>query len=157
MKLFKSVLAIAAICLFASTALAKDWNHPAGFALWLPDGWKTETDEDVLSASDADEEVAMGFFVAADADTVEEALKALDGELSKFIKDIEAGEPEETKINGLDAVTIDGKGKVEGVEVDLGVAVIAKNDKVLIVFGAVPSPLFKKHEATIGKIFTSIK
>lgn len=139
------------------SAVAEEFSHPSGFKLWLPDGWKHEVADEGISATDPSEEVMMAFFVPDDADSLEEALKSLDRELSEYIKDLRPGEPEETKINGMDAVVIDAKGKIEGTEVDLGIAVIVRGEKVLLVFGAAESSKMKRHEATVEKIMRSIK
>lgn len=139
------------------SAVAEDFSHPSGFKLWLPDGWKHEAADEGITATDPSEEVMMAFFVPEDADNLEEALKSLDRELSEYVKDLRPGEPEETKINGLDAVIVDAKGTIEGTAVDLGIAVIARGEKVLLVFGAVESSKSKRHEAVIEKIMRSIK
>lgn len=157
MKLSISITACLLSLTFVGSAMAEDFTHPAGFKLWLPDGWTHENEGETLQATDPAEEVTFAFMVPDDADTLEAAVGALDKELSGMVKDLKAGEAEETKINGMDAVTVDATGTIEGTSVDLGVAVLMKGGKILLVFGAVESSKAKKHEAVIEKIITSIK
>ncbi|GMV44413.1 MAG: hypothetical protein AMXMBFR64_61290 [Myxococcales bacterium] len=157
MKLMNLLVTCALSLTLIGSAAAEEFNHPAGFKLWVPDGWTHEAEGEALQATDPDEEVTFGFIVLDNASDIEAALKGLDEELGKVIKDLKAEEPSETKINGLDAVVVDAKGKIEGTAVDVGVALIAKGGKVMLVFGAVESSKAKKHDAAIEKIIKSIK
>jgi len=68
------------------------------------------------------------------------------------------GDPEQTEINGMKAIAIDGKGKAEGQPVDVSIAVIATPaGKALVIVGLAQSRKLKKHEKTVTKILASIK
>lgn len=140
-------------------ALATEMTHPAGFSITFPDDWKTKAEDETLEASDKDEECNLVFYVPADAKTLDQELEELDKELEKFVKEIKIeGEPTKVKHNGMDAVFVDAKGKVEGHEVDLGIGIFEKSDgKMLVVFGIVPTALASKHEKALEGVLKSVK
>ncbi len=148
--------ALLAVIALATPAMAEEYAHPSGFKVTLPGNWKVE-EGDVLTASDPAEEVVLAFFVVGDAETLEAALNALDQALSPFIQDVQAGEPEVTKVNGLDAVVVDGTGKIEGQAVEIGIGIFAKDGVACVVFGAAESAKYAKHKPAIEKIIHSVK
>lgn len=143
-----------------SVASAEILKHEeARLQIFIPDNWVQETEEDLLIVHPKDESVGMFFFVA-DASDFEKAMEAFGTEMDKIVKDYkEDGEAKEDTLNGLKVVYQDGTGKIEGKPADVGMMVIIaeKTKKVVIVFAAGEKGKYKKHEATLGKIFKSIK
>lgn len=153
------VATFAAATVFGAALFAETLSHStAGVHIWVPDDWSQDGDDNMLIAGDPNEEIIMVFGVL-EADAIDAAIEEMDKELSQIVADAEpVGEPEEVKINGMDALVMDGKGTVEGTPVDMGIALIATpNQKILLVFGVVESSAAAKHEATVEKIMTGIK
>lgn len=152
-------LVIGLLVLVPALALAKTYPHgDAKVSITIPDSWKVETEENSLTANSPDESVVLLFMVVEATDT-DEALKALDKELDKVVKNVKTdGKPEEITVNGMKGVVIDGTGKVDGQKVDLGLLVLStKSGKVLFGLGFGETGKYKKHEADVEKIFKSIK
>jgi predicted Zn-dependent protease len=151
-----------AICLVASTstsASAEVRNHDkAKVSIDVPTGWKIDAGEDHMTIMDPKEEVAF-FMMVMEADDLDEAAKALDSEVNKAVKSVKwEGEPSELKLNGMDAIAVEGAGKIDGQAVDLGVLiVVTPAHKALLVLGAVESSKSKAHEKDVEKLLNSIK
>jgi predicted Zn-dependent protease len=154
-------LASLAVLLVAlpSLALAEKKTHAeAKVSIDVPAGWKSEAEEHTLTMSDPNEEAVIALMVV-DAKDLEKAADALDKEIGNAVSDLKwDGEPSEVKVNGMDGMAVDGKGKIEGKAVDVGVLlVVSPAGKVVLVLGAVESSKAKKHEAQLEKILKSIK
>lgn len=156
----RSVFAIvAALLLVPAMSSAKDFEHAeAKLSIWIPDGWHTDTDDGMLAVKDPKEEIGI-LFIVMDAADVEKATDEMGKVLEEIIKDAEPdGEPVETKVNGMDAVFIDGKGKADGKPVDFSVGlVVTPAGKVMMMLGIAESSKFKTHEANVEKILKGVK
>ncbi len=154
-----AVAAFAAASVFGAALFADTLSHStAGVNIWVPDNWSQEGDDNMLIAGDPNEEIIMVFGIL-EASEIDAAIEEMDRELSQIVENAEpVGEPEEVKINGMDAIVMDGKGSVEGTPVEMGIALIATpNKKILLVFGVVEATAAEKHEATVEKIMMGIK
>lgn len=159
--MMKLALPVIALCLLASSpaALAEPRTHSeAKVTIDVPTGWKVDAGEDHMTITDPKEEIAL-FLIVLEAKDLDKAIKAMEKEVGKAVKDVEwDGEPQELKLNGMDAIALDGKGKIEGTDADLGVLlVVTPAGKVLLVLGAVESARAKAHEKTLEKLLKSIK
>jgi hypothetical protein len=159
----KRVVTIAIACglllsLTAVTAAETTKINKAKVSVWFPDNWKMEKEGTMLMIGDPADEVGLGF-VSVAAKNLDEVLAELDKEIAGFATDVKLdGQPEETEINGMKAVVVDGKGKVEGKKAGLSVAVIERpGGQALIVFGGIELSKLKKHEKTLAKILTSLR
>lgn len=157
--LLSALVLTLAVAVVPSALHAKDFEHKdAKVTLWIPDDWTIEAEEELLTATDKAETIGLIFWVV-DADAIETVMKELEKELGKVIKDAEpTGEPTETKVNGMDAMFIDGVGKVEGEKVawSLGL-VVTPAGKVLFTLGMADPEQLSKHEATLEKIMKGLK
>jgi hypothetical protein len=159
LKRLLSSVVLTAMLLVSASAFADTKKHAsAKVSFWIPDTWAIEgEDKDQLTASDPKGEVALLFMVRKAKD-MKAALAVLDEVLASAATDITAGEPQKTKINGMEASIVDATGKVEGVPVGLSVVVIkTPAKKFLIILGVVQSDKLAAHEATLEKIVTSLK
>ncbi|MFT7621716.1 MAG: putative Zn-dependent protease [Myxococcota bacterium] len=153
------ILAALAAMLIPATSSARTYPHEtAKVEVTIPDAWKVEADDDVLSATSADEMLGLVFTVLPAA-AIDEALDQLDKELASFITDMEPdGKPSEVTINGMKGITIDGKGKIEGVAMDIGLMILeAPSGKVVMVLGFAAKGTMDKHERAVQGIFKSLK
>jgi predicted Zn-dependent protease len=137
---------------------AKTYPHTeSGVKVDIPNDWNVSGDDHALEASTKDD-LAHLYFIVMPAGSMEAALDSLDAELGKVVQDLSHGEPELMKLNGMDAVTVEGKGKVEGHAVEIGVMVVkTPSGKVLLVFGLVAQQGTAKHQRALGGILKSIK
>ncbi|AFM11486.1 hypothetical protein [Turneriella parva] len=142
----------------AGTVSAKKYPHPdSGVVVDIPGSWDVSGDANSLHAQTKDGHAHM-FFQVMDADNMEAALSALDGELNKVVQNLSHDEAKQTKINGMKALSIDGKGTVEGHNVELGILVIqTPKNKELLVFGMVSEEGLKKYQKGLTRILRGIK
>ena len=158
MRHLLTLIFLAATLLPAST-FAKTYPHEeAKVQVDIPDTWKVEIEDDTLQAT-APKDAAGLVFSIVEAKELAAALESLEKELSSIVKDMKAlGEPEKVKFNGMEGYTINGKGKIEGVDVDLGVMILkAPSGKVIVVLGFTSSKSTEKQDAAIEGIFKSLK
>lgn len=158
----KKFALVAAVCLFAisGSAMAGTLTHQGvGLSIDIPDDWTTEADGDVLSASPKSEDLALMLWGITDAANLEKALEELGTELDKVIKDSKpTGDPEEGKINGLDAIMMEGTGTVDGTKIEFGLVLVHNGaGKFLIVIGFGTPDATKKYDEQLGKILQSVK
>jgi hypothetical protein len=151
--------AFALLAVLSAPAFAEKRTHSAAqVSIDVPAGYKVEADEDSMTISDPAGELGV-FFVVLDADALDEALKAVDKEVGKLAKGVKWDDkPSEMKLNGMDAVGLDGKGTIDGTAAELGVLLVnTPADKILLVLGAVESDKASKHEAAVSSMLKSIK
>jgi hypothetical protein len=131
-------------------------HKEAGIQFELPRGWKAKPDGETITVSTADEGVQMVFWVPSE-ETFEEAVKALDKELGKTIKNQKStGKPTEDTHNGMPHFGKTGSGEVDGTTIAWSVDVLAAKKIVIILTFAAPE-LFEKHALSLGKFISSIK
>ncbi len=151
--------AIAVALLAAGQAWAKVHTHvEAKISVDVPKSWKVDLEEDVMVIHDQKQEIAF-LLVVLDAKDLDDATKELDEEVGKTVKNLKwDGDAQETKLNGMDAVSVDGKGNVEGTSVDVGVLIVSTPaKKFLLVLGLVQSDKLKAHEKEVERFLKSIR
>jgi predicted Zn-dependent protease len=128
----------------------------AGIQFELPKGWKAKPDGEVITVSTADDSLQMVFWVP-DEDTFDAAVKDLDKELSKTIKNIKTTDKGTSDThNGMPHFSSGGTGDVNGTTIEWSVDVLAAKKVVIILTFAAPG-IAEKHAEEEAKFITSIK
>jgi hypothetical protein len=147
---------------FATTARltaqeSKTFTHKeAGVQFDVPSGWKAKPDGEVITVSTADDSLQMVFWVPEE-DTFDAAVKDLDKELEKTIKNVKtSGKPTEDTHKGMPHFSENGTGEVGGTTIEWSVDVLAAKKVVIILTFAAPG-IAEKHAAEAAKFISSIK
>ena len=159
----KPILCLSAVLALTSLGLLAEQtiNYPADkpiFSIGFPDDWDVEAEESV-SASSADGMVNMEL-IALEAEEVDEALKAAKEALTEELEGIKwEGKPEKGEMNGMEVRFLNGKVKVEDVEMAVNCAVFAPKgkDTFFMLFNIIPMAALEKHGESVGKILSSVK
>jgi hypothetical protein len=131
-------------------------HSDAGIKFELPKGWKAKPDGEVITVSTADDSLQMVFWVP-DEDTFDAAVKDLDKELSKTIKNIKTTDKGTSdKHNGMPHFSAGGTGEVNGATIEWSVDVLAAKKVVIILTFAAPG-IAEKHAAEAAQFIASIK
>jgi predicted Zn-dependent protease len=141
----------------AFTQGGETYSHKeAGVQFELPKGWKAKADGETVTVSTPDDSLQMVFWVP-DEDTFEAAVKALDKELDKTIKNLKTtGKPKEDTHNGMPHYGESGTGEVSGVTIEWSVDVLAAKKVVIVLSFAAPG-VWEKHADDAAKFIGSIK
>jgi len=127
-----------------------------GIQFEKPAGWKSEQEGDRMTISTPDSALSVVIYVAAE-DNFKEATAALDAELSKTIKNVKQnGEPKQTTLDGMQTVSLNGTGDVEGTQIQWAVDLIQAKKPVIVLTFAAPG-VWEKHQAEYQKLAKSIK
>lgn len=128
----------------------------AGVRFELPKGWKAKPDGEVITVSSADDGLQVIFWVPDEA-SFDAAVKELDKELSKTIKNIKVeGKPTQDTHNGMPHYEEAGTGDVDGVTIAWAVDVLGAKKPLIILTFAAPN-LFEKNSDGYMKLVNSIK
>jgi hypothetical protein len=141
----------------AAVQAGKTFTHPdAGVQFQLPAGWKAKPDGEVITVSSADDALQVVFWVP-DENSFEAAVKELDKELGKTIKNMKTeGKPSQDVLNGMPHYGETGTGDVNGATIVWSVDVLgAKKPLILLTFAA-PN-LFEKNSDAYEKLLSSLK
>jgi predicted Zn-dependent protease len=144
-----------------STAPATQENRvfthkDAGVQFELPKGWKAKPDGEVITVSTADDSLQMVFWVP-DEDTFDAAVKDLDKELSKTIKNVKTTDKGTTDThNGMPHFSTGGTGDVDGTTIEWSVDILSAKKVVIVLTFAAPG-IAEKHAAAAAQFITSIK
>ena len=131
-------------------------HKDAGVQFEVPKGWKAKPDGEVITVSSADDSVQAVFWVP-DEDTFDAAVKELDKELSKTIKNVKTtSKSKEDKHNGMAHFEEAGTGEVNGVTIAWSVDVLGAKKPLIILTFAAPN-LFEKYADEYMKLVGSIK
>ena len=131
-------------------------HKDAGVQFQVPKGWKAKPDGEVITVSSADDSVQVVFWVP-DEDTFDAAVKELDKELSKTIKNVKTtSKSKEDKHNGMAHFEEAGTGEVNGVTIAWSVDVLGAKKPLIILTFAAPN-LFEKYADEYMKLVGSIK
>ena len=111
-------------------------RHPGvAIEMVIPPSWNQEREGDALMIQSPDETVLM-VFTAVEASDLKAALDVLDQQLAQTITEPELNGFTEGTVNGMSAVMADGVGKLDGVEIELGIALLlAPDGNVMISLG----------------------
>jgi hypothetical protein len=133
------------------------FNHKeAGVQFEVPKGWKAKPDGEVITVSTADDSLQMVFWVP-DEDTFDAAVKDLDTELGKTVKNIKVTDKGTSDThNGMPHFSEGGTGQVNGATIEWSVDVLAAKKIVIILTFAAPG-IAEKHADEAVKFITSIK
>ncbi len=131
-------------------------HKEAGVQFQLPKGWKAEPDGEIITASSADDALQVVFWVP-DADSFDTAVKELDKELDKTIKNVKMdGKPTQDTHNGMTHFGEYGTGEVNGATIAWSVdGLAAKKPLLILTFGA--PQLMEKHALEYQQLVKSIK
>ena len=131
-------------------------HEAAGIKFTLPAGWKAKPDGEVITVSSPDDALQMVFWVPEE-DTLDAAVKDLDNELGKTIKNIKTtGKETKDTHNGMPHYSVSGTGEVEGTTIEWSVDVLAAKKVVIILSFAAPGA-WEKHSNSAAKFIDSIK
>ena len=131
-------------------------HKEAGVQFELPKGWKAKPDGEVITVSTADDSLQMVFWVP-DEDTFDAAVKDLDTELGKTVKNIKTTDKGTSDThNGMPHFSEGGTGTVGGVTIEWSVDVLAARKIVIILTFAAPG-VAEKHADEAVQFITSIK
>ena len=131
-------------------------HKEAGVQFELPKGWKAKPDGEVITVSTADDSVQMVFWVP-DEDTFDAAVKDLDTELGKTVKNIKITDKGTSNThNGMAHFSEGGTGTVDGTTIEWSVDVLAAKKVVIILTFAAPG-VAEKHADEAVQFITSIK
>ncbi|MEK6335417.1 MAG: hypothetical protein AABM67_10745 [Acidobacteriota bacterium] len=128
----------------------------AGVKFVLPAGWKAKPDGEVITVSTPDDALQMVFWVPEE-ETLDAAVKDLDSELGKTIKNIKmSGKGTRDTHNGMAHYSVDGTGEVDGTTIEWSVDVLAARKIVIILSFAAPGA-WEKHSDDASKFIGSIR
>ncbi len=131
-------------------------HQEAGVQFDLPKGWRAKPEGEVITVSTADDSLQMVFWVP-DEDTFDAAVKDLDKELSKTIKNIKMTDKGTSDThNGMPHFSAGGTGTVSGTTIEWSVDVLAAKKVVIILTFAAPG-IAEKHATEAVQFISSIK
>jgi len=131
-------------------------HKEAGVQFEVPKGWKAKPDGEVITVSTADDSLQMVFWVP-DENTFDAAVKDLDKELGKTIKNIKTTDKGTSDThNGMPHFSEGGTGEVNGTTIEWSVDVLAAKKVVIILSFAAPG-VAEKHAEEAAKFIASIK
>ena len=131
-------------------------HKEAGVQFEVPKGWKAKPDGEVITVSTADDSLQMVFWVP-DENTFDAAVKDLDSELGKTIKNIKTTDKGTSDThNGMPHFSAGGTGEVGGTTIEWSVDVLAAKKVVIILTFAAPG-VAEKHAEEAAKFIASIK
>ena len=135
----------------------RSFSHKeAGVQFELPKGWKAKPDGELITVSTADDSLQMVFWVP-DEDTFDAAVKDLDNELGKTVKNIKTTDKGTSDThNGMPHFSEGGTGQVNGTTIEWSVDVLAAKKIVIILTFAAPG-VVEKHADEAMKFINSIK
>jgi hypothetical protein len=131
-------------------------HNGAGVKFVLPKGWKAKPDGEVITVSTSDDALQMVFWVPEE-DTLDAAVKDLDNELGKTIKNIKTtGKETRDTHNGMPHYSVSGTGEVDGTTIEWSVDVLAARKIVIILSFAAPGA-WEQHADGAAKFIDSIR
>jgi predicted Zn-dependent protease len=131
-------------------------HEGAGVEFTVPKGWKAKPDGEVITVSTADDSLQMVFWVP-DEDTFDAAVKDLDSELGKTVKNVKITDKGTSDThNGMAHFSEGGTGVVNGATIEWSVDVLAAKKVVIILTFAAPG-IAEKHAEEAAQFITSIK
>src|SRR5712691_4433829 len=131
-------------------------HKEGGITFEVPSGWKATPNGDNMTVASADSGLQVVFWVP-DENSFEDAVKGLDKEISKTIKNIKTvGKPTQDTHNGMPHYGESGTGEVDGTTIAWSVDVLSAKKPVIILSFAAPN-LYEKNSADYEKLINSIK
>jgi len=131
-------------------------HSDAGVKFDLPKGWKAKPEGALITVSSADDALQVIFWVP-DENSFDAAVKELDKELSKTVKNMKTvGKPSKDEINGRPHYGETGTGDVEGATIVWSVDVLGAKKPLIILTFAAPNQ-FEKNSKGFEDLLSSIK
>jgi hypothetical protein len=131
-------------------------HKEGGIQFEVPNGWKATPNGDNMTVSSTDGGLQVVFWVP-DENSFEDAVKDLDKEISKTIKNVKTvGKPTQDTHNGMPHYGESGTGEVEGTTIAWSVDVLSAKKPVIILSFAAPN-LYEKNSVAYEKLINSIK
>lgn len=157
-KLFAITAVAALVVLSAVAAFAGTYAmEKAGIQFTLPDTWQpADSKLGTMFVSPKGDMVAF-FGEVSGEEGLDGAFAVVDEIVAEAMTDVEYGEANETELNGIPAVTIDGAGKSDGADAVVSVAVLnGEGDHVglIVCFGEAGAP--ENNAADIQALFGSL-
>ena len=120
----------------------------------VPDNWKSSKNGDQVDLSDKHDDVAITF-LAVDAGAVKSATKAVGRELGKKIDKLTFTNEQKVSFNGMDGVSVDGDGFLNGVNIDLSIVVLdtPSDDKDLLIIAIGEDAKLARHKDEVVYVF----
>ncbi len=156
-SMFASVGSATPITKLTAPVTQEVFTHKeAGIQFELPKGWTAKPDGEVITVATADDSLQMVFWVPAE-DTFDAAVKDLDKELSKTIKNVKTTDKGSSDThNGMPHFSSGGTGEVEGATIEWSVDVLAAKRVVIILTFAAPG-IAEEHAAETAQFISSIQ
>ena len=131
-------------------------HKEGGITFEVPHGWKATPNGDNMTVASADGGLQVVFWVP-DENSFEDAVKDLDKEISKTVKNVKTvGKPTTDTHNGMPHYGESGTGDVNGATIAWSVDVLSAKKPVIILSFAAPN-LYEKNSADYEKLINSIK
>jgi hypothetical protein len=131
-------------------------HKEGGITFEVPHGWKATPNGDNMTVASADGGLQVVFWVPEE-NSYEDAVKDLDKEISKTVKNVKTvGKPTTDTHNGMPHYGESGTGDVNGATIAWSVDVLSAKKPVIILSFAAPN-LYEKNSADYGKLINSIK
>lgn len=141
-------------------AAAGVYTHPeGGLSIWFPDNWQVKPQENVLEADAPGGEAYVQLMMLDDAESLDAAVDSLVQELDPIIQDFQTtSDGEEITANGLKFFVVEGTGMVEGVKMEVSVALIGtRKGKIAMMLLFCPEVFAQKYEQDFNRIVQNIK
>jgi len=137
MKRFVAALAIAVLLAAVPAVLgaARVSNKTAGVALWLPDDWEIDSDEEdgLISADAPDGDAFCVLQVLVKEDDMEAALESYEDVLADEIDDFSStAEDSEGEVDGMETISITGEGRRDDADWSVSATLVATGRSVLL-------------------------
>ena len=131
-------------------------HEKAGIRFEKPDGWSHQADGDTITLFSPDHAVSIVITVAKKSN-VKDAINEIDAELSNVMTNIEtSSKAQQTDVNGMDAITLEGTGKIQGTPVTWAIDLLdAKRPVFVITFGKQTE--WGKHQDEYVEFATSVR
>jgi hypothetical protein len=131
-------------------------HKEGGIQFEVPSGWKATPNGDNMTVASGDGGLQVVFWVP-DENSFEDAVKDLDKEIGKTIKNAKTvGKPTQNTHNGMPHYGESGTGQVDGTTIAWSVDVLSAKKPVIILSFAAPN-LYEKNSADYEKLINSIK
>ncbi|MEW6277066.1 MAG: hypothetical protein AB1758_00485 [Candidatus Eremiobacterota bacterium] len=136
----------------ASTEGTVMTHEECGVEFVVPAGWNKEESEGALAIESGDGKMLV-MFLTPPEENFEDAVNNVAAELDKVIQEAQTdGDPEETEVAGMKAVSLTGTGKVDGKEVAWSMDLIGANKPMMVVSIADKEALQDHMEAYQGMV-----
>ena len=145
---------ILTIAFSAAAEVRKDTR--AGISYDIPSWWEWEPREEGVVMATKDGTLVVMLW-APRGETLEEAIESLEDEIEKAVKGAKPdGEPTTGTLNGMQTVSISGKGRIDGKRAEYSVTILdAKRPVIIMAFGETGK--YEKHEDALIGFLKSIR